>query len=48
MLAILGPTRTQVNAKGLLRELHAAEEGLHRRSCLNKTGTAVASQATPV
>ncbi len=27
MPAILGPTRRQVNAKGLLREVHAAEEG---------------------
>ena len=28
MLAILVPTRRQVNAKALLREVHAAEEGL--------------------
>ena len=26
--AILGPARRQVNAKGLLREVQAAEEGL--------------------
>ena len=28
MLAILSPARRQVNAKGLLREVQAAEEGL--------------------
>ena len=28
MVAILAPARRQVNAKALLREIHAAEEGL--------------------
>ncbi len=31
MFAILAPTPTQVNAQGLLRELHAVEEASQKR-----------------